>query len=151
MVSPKFSLQNVLDIRHEKVELIEIELGKLVAIFQETQKLMSSLEEYQYSLLDKISEAQTGDIDLVELNLLRLNVLQVNKHIEMLTIQLKKQEMDIEEKRAQLVQAKQSEETLEILKRKRHETFVAEQAQIEAQAQDDIYIARAFRNHQQGA
>jgi hypothetical protein len=40
---------------------------------------------------------------------------------------------------------------LEILKRKRHEVYTAEQVQIEAHAQDDIYIAQAFRNQQQGA
>jgi flagellar biosynthesis chaperone FliJ len=49
------------------------------------------------------------------------------------------------------VAAKQSEETLEILKRKRYEVYLAEQLQIESRAQDDIYIAQAFRNQQQGA
>ena len=34
MSLPKFSLQNVLDIRHDKVELLEIELGKLLATHQ---------------------------------------------------------------------------------------------------------------------
>jgi flagellar biosynthesis chaperone FliJ len=57
----------------------------------------------------------------------------------------------VEDKRAELVAAKQSEETLEILKRKRHEVYLAEQLQIESRAQDDIYIAQAFRNQQQGA
>ena len=149
-MSPKFSLQNVLDLRHGKVELFEIELGKLLAIQQETEILMNSLEKYQVSLLEQLSETQSGEIDLIKLNLLRLNILQVSKHIEMVSIQLKKQAIEIENKRTELVHAKQSEETLEILKRKRHEIYVAEQVQIEAQAQDDIYIARAFRN-QQGA
>jgi hypothetical protein len=36
------------------------------------------------------------------------------------------------------------------LKKKRQEIYLAEQVQIEARAQDDIYIARAFRNQQQG-
>jgi len=147
---PKFSLQNVLDLRHGKVELLEIELGKLMAIHQETQNLHTSLMQYQESLINQLSIAQTGDIDLANLNLLRLNVLQLNKHIEMVNLELKKQSREIENKRFQLVEAKQSEETLEILKRKRHEVYMAEQIQIEAQAQDDIYIARAFRN-QQGA
>ena len=150
MSTPKFSLQNVLDLRHGQVELLEIELGKLQAIHQETQNLRASLEQYQASLLDQLSETQTGEIDLVKLNLLRLNVLQTNKHIELVIVELKKQSIAIDDKRFQLVEAKQSEETLEILKRKRHEIYMAEQVQIEAHAQDDIYIARAFRN-QQGA
>lgn len=150
-MSPKFSLQNVLDLRHGKVELLEIELGKLHAIHQETQNLYASLEQYQNSLLNELSAAQTGEIDLVKINLLRLNALQINKHIEIVALELKKQARVIEEKRTELIQAKQSEETLEILKRKRHEVYTAEQIQIEAHAQDDIYIAQAFRNQQQGA
>jgi flagellar export protein FliJ len=151
MGSPKFSLQNVLDIRHGKVELLEIELGKLLAMHQETQNLLNALGLYQESLLNQLSAAQTGEIDLVNLNLLRLNALQLNRHIEMVTIEFKKQFKVIKDKRVEIVQAKQSEETLEILKRKRHEVYAAEQVQIEAQIQDDIYIARAFRNQQQGA
>jgi flagellar export protein FliJ len=151
MVSPKFSLQNVLDIRHEKVEILEIELGKLLAIQLETQKLLSSLEQYQDNLLNQLSVALTGDLDLVNLDLLRSNALQINKHIETVTLELKKQSLAIEDKRTEIIQAKQSEETLEILKRKRHEIYTAEQIQIEAQLQDDIYIARAFRNQQPGA
>jgi flagellar export protein FliJ len=150
-MSPKFSLQNVLDLRHGKVELLEIELGKLQSIHQETKNLYISLGQYLESLHDQLSEEQSGDIDLVKLNLLRLNILQLNKHIETVGLQLKKQTKEMEDKRSQLVQAKQSEETLEILKRKRYEVYAAEQVHIEAQAQDDIYIARAFRNQQQGA
>ncbi len=151
MSLPKFSLQNVLDIRHDKVELLEIELGKLLATHQQTLNLMNSLEQYQTSLFEQMSEAQTGEIDLVKLKLLLLNTLQVGKHIEAVSLELKKQSAGIEKKRLEIVQAKQAEETLTILKRKRNEVYEAEQIQIEAQAQDDIYIARAFRNQQQGA
>jgi flagellar export protein FliJ len=150
-MAPKFSLQNVLDIRHGKVELLEIELGKLLAVQQETQSLLSELQEFQASLLEQLSMAQSGEIDLVRLNLLRLDVGQVNKRINSVILELKRQAKEIKDKRAELVEARQSEETLEILKRKRHEAYMAEQVQIELRAQDDIYIARAFRNQQQGA
>ncbi len=150
-MSPKFSLQNVLELRHGKVELLEIELGKLLAIHQETQNLLASLKEYQDNLFDQLSAEQIGEIDMVNLNLLRLNISQINNHIEIVKVEFKKQSRLIEDKRAELIQAKQSEETLEILKRKRYEVYAAEQIQIEAQTQDDIYIARAFRNQQQGA
>lgn len=140
----------MLDIRHEKVEALEVELGKLLILQQETQRFMKSLQKYQANLHDRLIEAQMGDLDLMELNLLRMNVTEINKHIDAVNLQLKKQEMDIEAKRAKLIEAKQSEETLAILKRKRHEVYVAEQVHIEAQTQDDIYIARAFRNQHIG-
>ena len=85
------------------------------------------------------------------MNLLRLNILQVAKHIEMVQLELKKQIKAIDVKRNDVIKAKQSEETLETLKRNRYDVYLAEQVHIEAQAQDDIYIARAFRNQQQGA
>lgn len=150
-MSPKFSLQNVLDFRHGKVELLEIELGKLLSTHQETQSLFTSLQDYQASLLEQLSVTQSGEIDLVKMNLLRLNIIQVGKHIELVLLELKKQTRAIDAKRNELIKAKQSEETLETLKRNRHEIYRAEQVQIESQAQDDIYIARAFRNQQQGA
>ena len=147
----KFSLQNVLDIRHGKVELLQIELGKLLTAQQETEARLFALQEFHRELLDQLSLVQVGEIDLVESNLLRMNILQVNAYIESLTLELSKQKQAVENKRAELVTAKQSEETLEILKRNRHEVYMAEQLQIESRAQDDIYIAQAFRNQHQGA
>ncbi len=148
-MAPKFSLQNVLDLRHGKVELLEIELGKLLAVQQETQTLLTSLQAFHADLLEQLSAAQSGEIDLFKINLLRLNVLQVNKHIESVALELARQNQEIKDKRSALVEARQSEETLEILKRKRHEVYLAEQVQIEARAQDDIYISQAFRNQRQ--
>ena len=150
-MAPKFSLQNVLDIRHGKVELLQIDLSKLLNALQETEARLFSLQEFQVELLEELRLAQSGEIDLVKINLLRLNILQVNAYIESLTLELTRQKQAVQDKRAELVTAKQSEETLEILKRKRHEVYVAEQLQIESRAQDDIYIAQAFRNQQQGA
>jgi flagellar export protein FliJ len=150
-MAPKFSLQNVLDLRHGKVELLEIELGKLLSLRQATENLCLSLQERQISLLERLQAAQSGEIDLFEMNLLRSEGLQVTQQLEKLALELARQNEEIKAKRAELIEARQSEETLEILKRKRYEVYQAEQVQIEARAQDDIYIARAFRNQQQGA
>jgi len=150
-MAPKFSLQNVLDVRHGKVELLQIELGRLFMAQQETESRLFTLQEFQSDLLEQLSLAQSGEIDLIQSNLLRLNILQVSAYIEAVTLELVRQKQAFEEKRAELVTAKQSEETLEILKRKRHEVYLTEQIQIESRAQDDIYIAQAFRNQQQGA
>jgi flagellar export protein FliJ len=97
-----------------------------------------------------LNTAQSGEIDLFEIGAIRSNILHINERIEDVMLELARQKQDIAEKRAALVKAKQDEETLEILKKKRHEIYMAEQIQIEARAQDDIYIARAFRNQQQG-
>jgi flagellar export protein FliJ len=149
-MSPKFSLQNVLDVRHGKVELLEVELGKLMLAQQEVELQLSTLHEFHKNLLEELAIVQSGDIDLAKSGLLRLNLSQVNGYIKRLTVELIKRKKDVEEKRTDLVKAKQAEETLEILKRKRHEVYLAEQVQLEARMQDDIYISQAFRNQQQG-
>ena len=144
----KFSLQSVLDIRHGKVELLEIELSKLLIAQQQTEVLLMSLQEFQVNLLDQLTSAQTGEIDLFKIGSLRLNILDVTRRFEIVAAELEKQNLAVRNKRADLVTAKQAEETLEILKRNRHEVYVAEQIQVEAREQDDIYIAQAFRNTQ---
>ena len=149
-MAPKFSLQNVLDVRHGKVELHQIELSKLLVAQHETEKRLSSLKEFQRDLLDQLKDAQYGDIDLSKVSLLRMNILQVNSYIENISLELARLNHQVREKKTELIEAKQAEETLEILKRKRNEVYLAEQVQIESRLQDDIYIARAFRNQQQG-
>ncbi len=148
---PKFSLQNVLDVRHGKVEILEVELGKLMVAQQETELRIVSLYEFLNNLLDELNLVQSGDIDLVQSGWLRMNILQVNDEIDRACVELSMRKKEVEEKRAELVKARQSEETLEILKRKREELYFAEQIQIEARIQDDIYIARAFQNQHSGA
>lgn len=150
-MAPKFSLQNVLDVRHRNVELFEIELGRLMAAQQEMEQQLESLRAVHDDLLEQLNVAQLGDIDMLKISWIRLNIVQVNSFIENTILQLMSLNKQVEEKRGELVKAKQSEETLEILKRKRYESYLAEQVEIEARMQDDIYIARAFRNQQQGA
>src|SRR5689334_9727886 len=150
-MAPKFTLQNVLDVRHRKVEIRQIELSTLLVTRQETEKRLESLKEFQRDLLEQLKEAQSGEIDLHQVGLLRMNIQQINSYIESVSMELARLNNQIQEKKSELIQAKQSEETLEILKRKRHEIYVAEQVQIETRMLDDIYIARAFRNQQQGA
>jgi flagellar export protein FliJ len=146
-----FSLQNVLDIRHDKVELIEIDLGKLLTLQQKTQVLLNSLQEFQVNLLEQLSSAQSGDFDLFKIGLLRLNILDVTKRIEIVLAELEKQNWAVKNKRAELVEARQAEETLQILKRTRYEVYLAEQVQVESREQDDIYIAQAFHNKRKEA
>ena len=150
-MAPKFSLQNVLDLRHGKVELLETELGKLLAICQETEAFLASLKESQSCLLERLNEAQSGEIDLFKITLIRENILHLHQRIENVTRELAHERQAADSKRIELVKARQDEETLEILKKKRYEVYQAEQVQAELRVQDDIYIARAFRNQKQGA
>ncbi len=102
-------------------------------------------------LLEKMEATLEGDIDLFTIDRLRTDAREVEDLIVQTEEDLKKQIQRVEEKRRELIAAKQAEEALGILKQKMIETYNSEQAQIEARVQDDLYISRAFRGQAQGA
>lgn len=140
-----FSLQNVLDIRHDKVEALEIKLSALVAQQMTAQKNLENLQLYQATIMEKLLKAQLGEMDLTRVALLRANTVTVDDEMLFVRSEIRKLGNEIEKMRNDLVKARQDEETLETLKRKRIEFYNLELSQAEAKAQDDIYIAQAYR------
>lgn len=146
---PAFSLQSVLDVRHNRVEALEIELGRLLAMQLNAKNLLSGLCETQKGLMSQLAEAQQGEIDLFEVRILHDDLRAVGERMETVKEELSRLEMQIERKRRELVTARQEEETLQILRRKRLEAYQAEQARLEMAFQDDLYIVQAFRQRYQ--
>lgn len=144
-MAPRFSLQNVLDIRHNQVEAVEIELSNLLARQLELESRLTSLHQVKTHLLDGLAAAMTGEINLHNIHLQQKDLALIIEYIEATAEELQEMIRRVNEKRQELVQAKQSEEMLQVLKRKRIEQYNAEQAQIESRAQDDLYIARGFK------
>ena len=142
---PTFNLQSVLDVRHSRVEALEIELGKMLSLQQEVQRIYDLLLAQQAELFARLVEAQSGELDMFQISVLHANVLQNDEQVKRVAEELVKINSLVDAKRQELVEARQDEETLQILKRKRIEVFNAEQAIKEARTQDDIYIAQAFR------
>ena len=150
-MAPTFALQNVLNIRHDRVELLEVQLGRLVKLQLEAQSFLQALLNAKAALVDKLSAAQSGEMDLFEINMLRINLLNADSQIELVQRELARLTEEVNAKRSLVIKAKQEEETLQILKRKGIEVFNAEQNRIETKNQDDIYIAQAFRQRGQEA
>lgn len=144
-MAPRFNLQNVLDIRHSRVEGLEIALSELQIKLLRTQEELRSLQEHYAGLMQRLMAAQQGDLDLVEINLLHFDILQSDQQIKLAVRAVDQAQQAVDAKRKELVAARQDEETLQILKRKRIEIYNQEQAMVEARAQDEIYIAQAYR------
>ncbi len=148
---PAFNLQSVLDVRHSRVEALEIELGKLLALQLNAQNLLAELRSTQRTLMSELAGAQQGEIDLFAISVLRKNIQAIGERMDFVEEKLRQISVEVERKRKELILAKQEEETLQILNRKRIEAYNAEQARLESAVQDDIYIAQAFRQRYQEA
>jgi flagellar export protein FliJ len=148
---PAFVFQNVLDIRHTKVESIEIQLGKVENKLKLLIEKRNALMQQKIDQLNEMTAKMQGEIILQELALLQVSIKRLDdqiKHVENEILETQKKMLQI---RASLVEAKQDEETLEILKDKEIEKYKAEIKRVEGIQQDDIYISLAFQKNQQEA
>ncbi len=145
---PRFSLQPVLDYRHNLVEALEIELGSLLNAQQESQRTLEALETSAKRLNHALYKEQTGDMDLFTINQIRANIQATRRHIIKQLELLAALEGQIEAKRLELVEAKQDEEALDTLRVKELEQYQQELNQQELKLQDDIYVAQAYRRLQ---
>lgn len=144
-MSPKFSLQPVLDFRHNRVEALEIELSQVLAEQKVAAGRLETLQAYQLRLFEDLHRQQEGDLDMFVVNSLRSNLKIVQDSLRRQQTVLHELEQQVAAKRQEVVGAKQSEETLITLKNKEVERFLNEQASRDNRVQDDIYIAQAFR------
>ena len=144
-MTPKFSLQPVLDYRETRVEILEIELGRLVQSQQRGKTFLEALQSSRNRLLEEMGKQQMGDVDLFMLSRLRSNLQMVNQRIAEQEARLAELARQIAEKQEEIVLAKQDAEALNKLKEHEFERYRKEEVQRENRLQDDIYIARAFR------
>ncbi len=146
---PKFSLQTVLDVRHSRAEALEVEFSKLIAreqlIFHEIEKLEINKE----NLMAKLHEQMIGEMDLFVVAHMRANINQHMTAIDNCHLALASLQIEIENKRRQLVAARQAEETLDILKKKEVKRYKELEQAHENKEQDDVYIARNFQKRQE--
>jgi flagellar export protein FliJ len=142
---PKFSLQAVLDFRHSRVEGLEVSLGSLQAARLVAETRLEALHEERLGLFEALRRTQAGALDLGAIGHLRQSLKGLERRIEQQEASLAELLLQIEQRRLELVEAKQQEETLATLKAREIERYQAVLAQQENRLRDDIYIARAFQ------
>lgn len=142
---PAFVYQNILDIRRTKVEVIEIQLGRLDKKLAELGERKVAFIDLKGRLLVEMQHQMQGEIDVQQVDILRSNVILVDTGI----LRLDKEIEEVKKTRAQvhksLIEARQDEKTLEILKDKANQRFNEEMKRVENLQQDDVYISLAYK------
>jgi flagellar export protein FliJ len=144
-MAPKFGLQSVLDFRHSRVEALELDFSKLQEVRRQGLEMQAAYRQNLSDIYTRLQAGQEGDIDLFAIQHLRQDSLTIKKQLDQIVEALALLDGRIEDKRKEIVAARQAEETLNTLKNKETDRWQAEQVLIEGKQQDNVYIAQAFR------
>jgi flagellar protein FliJ len=142
---PHFSLQSILDYHHSRVEVLEVELGKLMQSYREMTEQLNQLNSDQERLYVELKGNQSGELDLQKISQTRINIRKVQSDIEKQQALLQLLSQAVEAKRNDLIEAKQDEAVFDKLKEKEQERYLEKQNSIEKILQDDIYVSKAHR------
>lgn len=140
---PKFSLQNILEYHHHRVEMLEMEVARLLIAKQQVLDSLSMLFAEQNRLMDELVTYQIGVLDLQAISLSRAYLKQVQVYIAKLQEELKLLEEQIENARMEVVKAKQDEAVYEKLREREWAVYEEKVSQMERRMQDDIYTSKA--------
>lgn len=142
----KFSLQSVLDVRHSRLEAVELEMAQAQATRAQQAAALLALEERHSALLEDLRRLQSRQtLDLGALAFTRNALARTEQQIREQKIRLAEAEARVDKVREALIAAKQDEETLIALKEKAAEAELREQNRLAEAEVDDLNIARAYR------
>lgn len=142
-MSPRFSLQNVLDYRHSKVEKLEVVFGRVQNQLHAAQERMATMTAEKQRLLQELGTFQSGNLDLQTILQARTYLKRLQKGMERQQVEINRLSVEVENARIALVEAKQDEVALEKLSEKELQTYTDKVNIREKQQQDDIYISQA--------
>jgi flagellar export protein FliJ len=140
---PRFSMQGILDYRHSRVEVLEVDLSKAMQNHQHGIDVLDNLFTEQRRLFQEMTDSQKGELDLKALTHNR----QMSRNIQNLIAQQREEIVrlaaEVEKARYNLIQAKQDEQVMVTLSEKELLKFTEKQYLQEKQQQDDVYISKA--------
>jgi flagellar export protein FliJ len=140
---PKFSLQNVLDYRHSKVEKLEVILGQLQQQLKTARERLEAMKLEKQHLLVELGSYQNGDLNLQKILQSRTFLKRLQKGMDRQKTEVERLSIETENARLILIQAKQDEVALEKLSEKEQQVYTDKANLREKQQQDDIYISQA--------
>jgi|WetSurMetagenome_2_1015567.scaffolds.fasta_scaffold222248_2 flagellar export protein FliJ len=144
-MTPKFSMQTILDYHHSRVDLLELELSQLLQTKREILGALDSLFTDLDRLYQELTNFQMGEMDLKFISQSRFNIKKTQTNIEKHKEQLVVVDKAIETKQKEIIQARQDEAVFDKLKEKEMGRFEEKIKRQENILQADIYITQAYR------
>jgi flagellar export protein FliJ len=144
-MGPKFSLQSILDFHHKRVEILELELGRLNQSKLTAMEILQKYLNEQDRLLEELSNFQTGEMDLHSIAQSRLNLKRNQTRIKRQKEEIVLIGQAINAKQQEVIQAKQDEAVFDKLREKELEKYIEKVNLQEKSLQADIYISQAHR------
>jgi flagellar FliJ protein len=141
-MAPKFTLQAILDYHHSRVEQFEIELGSLNHQKAELEEMINLLNYKKDEFLNELKHLQTGQLDLLAIRQVQSNLEVLDATIDKRLKDLYQLEIIVEEKRKELLAAKQDEAVMDNLKEKEVKKYDLKIEAFEKRQQDDIYTSK---------
>lgn len=142
-MAPKFSLQNVLDYRHSKVEKLEVIFSRLQNQYLSSREKLATMETEKTRLLQELGSHQSGNLNLQAILQARSYLKRLQKGIDRQLLEINRLKLETENARINLIQAKQDEAALEKLSEKELQVYTDKANMREKLQQDDIYISQA--------
>jgi flagellar export protein FliJ len=139
---PKFSLQNVLDYRHSKVEKLEVVFGRVQNQLLKAKEQLEIMENEKQRLLQELGTFQNGDLNLQKILQARTFLKRIQKGMDRQNAEIAHLALEVENARMALIQAKQDETALQKLSEKELQVYTDRANMREKQQQDDIYISQ---------
>jgi flagellar export protein FliJ len=140
---PRFSLQNVLDYRHSKVEQLEVILSRIQNHLHAARDRMTRLESEKQKQMQELGAHQSGNLDLQTILQARTYLKRLQRSMERQQTEINRLTIEAENARIALIDSKQDEAALEKLSEKELQVFTDKVNLREKQQQDDIYISQA--------
>ena len=141
---PKFTLQPILEYHHNRVEVLEVVLGRLEKARRLSQEAMERLLIEQEGFFAQLADYQCGELDLMAIAQTRDMIKRTYVRIAHQQREMDKLDKQIEAKRAEVVAARQDEAVMENLRDKELDRFFEKENQQETVIIDDIYTSKAY-------
>ncbi|MCL2620099.1 MAG: flagellar export protein FliJ [Defluviitaleaceae bacterium] len=146
MAKFNFRLASVLSVREKVEDLKKNEFGKAIMILEQEKARLAQLEQTRMDCIESFREGLHNGVSPHDVKQHNLFLDRMKKLIQQQYVVIHLAEIQVEEKRAELVEAMKDRKALDVLKENDYEEFLNEEKQAEQKVIDEIVSYRGSKN-----